>query len=223
MGNVGDANNLVVNSGWILKQGTDQYILKNTLTLDISRPRFRDAIEIGPVNTFGAGDHSVPVEFEADITKGVNWVNLNTRDANGFLTNLPYTLEMKSKPFTGTGSGATGTVAITGGLLTTPAVTGAGSNYTSVLITITGITFTTAPKVIGIISEGSLIGLNIIDAGTGVSGTPVVVVTEVSSPLAFSFNAEVGDVSLAQSESEGRLKINATLIITDDAVLPVDA
>ncbi len=223
MGNVGNADNLVVSSGWILKQGTDQYILKNTLSLDISRPRFRDAIETGPVNTFGAGDHTIPVEFEADITKAVNWVNLNTRDENGFLTNLPYTLEMKSKSFTGTGASAAGTVAITNSQLTTPVVTTPGTGYTSVLITITGITSTIAPRVIGIISEGALVGLNIIDAGTNVAGTPVMVVTEVSSPLAFSFNAEVGDVSLAQAESENRLKINATLVITDDAILPVDA
>lgn len=224
MGNVGSADNLVVNSGWILKQGTDQYILKNTLTLDISRPRFRDAIETGPVNTFGAGDHTVPVEFEADITKAVNWVNLNVRDEDGFLTNLPYTLEMKSKSFTGTGASATVTVdTVVNGIIPSISVNAGGTGYTSVLITFTTSGSTTAARAVGIISEGIMTKVILLDGGEGYTSTPTATVTEVSSPLAFSFNAEVGDLSLAQTDSEGRLKINATLVITDDAILPVDA
>lgn len=223
MGNVGEPDNLVLNARWILKQGTDIYILKNNLTLDVSRTRFRDAITTGPVNTFGAGDHSVPCEFEADITKSVNWVNLNARGLDGFLTNLAYTIQMTSDDFTGIGSSATATASISDGEVIGVTVSAAGSDYTSVLITFSGGSPTNTAKAVGIISEGELVKVIVIDKGSDYSTTPTVTVTEVSSPLAFSFNAEVGDVSLSPSDTEGRVKINATLIITDDAVLPVDA
>lgn len=223
MGNVGNPGTLIVNSNWILKQGTDIYILKNDLELSISRGRFRDAITIGPVNTFGAGDHSIPVEFEADLTKSVNWVNLNARGLDGALTNLPYTLEMLSKTFAGSGSSATITPTISNGKLTGATITNGGTGYTSVLITLSGGSPTTAGKMVGIISQGVLIKMIVISEGEGYSTAPSGTVTEVTSPLAFSFNAEVGDVSIKPSASEGRVKISATLFITDDAVLPIDA
>jgi len=223
MGNAGNVDNIVINANWKLKQGTDVYILKNKLTLDLSRGRFRDAIEIGPVNTFGAGDHSVPVEFEADITKTVNWANLNARDENGFLTNLPYTLEMQSNPFTGTGAGATGTASESNGEITGINVTAGGTNYTSVLVSLSGGSPTVAAKAVGIVSQGIVIKIIVIDKGSGYSGTPTVTITEVSSPLAFAFNAELGDVSIEPSDNEGRIKIIGVLTITDDAVHPVDA
>jgi len=219
----GNPNNLVVNANWILKQGTDRYILKNKLTLDLVRTRFRDAIEVGPVNTFGAGDHSVPIEFEADITKSVNWANLNARDQNGFLTNLPYTLQLSSNEFTGTGAGATAIAVVVDGEVTSITVGVAGTNFTSVLVTLSGGNPTVAAKAVGIISEGKLIKVIVIDKGSGYTSTPTVTITEVSSPVAFDFNAELGDVSIEPSDVEGRVKIIGTLIITDDAVHPVDA
>jgi len=223
MGNVGSPDNLIVSSNWILKQGTDQYILKNTISLDISRGRFRDAIEIGPVNTFGAGDHSVPVEFEADITKSVNWVNLNARDkVTGFLPNLPYTLTMQSKPFTPSGSLPTVTVSVTDGKITSTNISSPGSGLTSVILELSGGSPDIAGKIVGIVSEGELIQVIIIEQGEGYGSNPTVTEKEVTSPVAFAFNAEVGDVSINQSESEGRVKISATLTITDDAVLPID-
>ena len=223
MGNVGESDNLIVNSNWILKQGTDIYILKNDLELIISRGRFRDAITIGPVNTWGAGDHSVPVEFEADITKSVNWVNLNARGLDGSLTNLAYTLKMTSNTFTGTGSSATITPTISDGKLTGATISAGGTGYTSVLITVSGGTPTTAGKLIGIVSEGILTKVIVISEGEDYSTAPTGTVTEVSSPLEFSFNAEVGELSLKPSATEGRVKISATLTITDDAVHPIDA
>lgn len=224
MGNVGNPNNLIVSSGWILKQGTDQYILKNTLTLDISRPKFREAIEIGPVNTFGAGDHSVPVTFEADITKSVNWVNLNARDQiSGLLPNLPYTLTLQSKDVATSGTLPSVTVTITDGKISDTNISSPGSNLTSVLLTLSGGSPDRNGKLVGIISEGALVEVVIIDTGEGFGSTPTVTEAEVTNPVAFSFNAEVGTISLSQSENEGRVKIDATLIITDDAVFPVDA
>jgi len=223
MGDVGKAGNLVVNSNWILKQGTDVYVLKNDLTLDVSRTRFRDAITNSPVNTFGAGDHSVPCEFEADITKSVNWVNLNAKDLDGFLPNLAYTLQMTSPTFTGTGSGAAVTVTISDGKITGGTITAGGTGYTSVLISLSGGSPTTAGKMVGIISQGVLVKVIVISEGAGYSSAPTDTITEVTSPLAFSFNAEVGEVSLSPSDTEGRVKINATLYVTDDAVLPIDA
>lgn len=225
MGNAGSADNLIVNSGWILKQGTDTYILKNTLTLDISRPRFRDAIDIGPVNTFGAGDHSVPAEFEADISKAANWANLNARNQlTGFLPNLPYTLTMQSKPFTDGGSLPTVTVSLTDGKISSTNISAAGSNIEgSILLALSGGSPDRPGKIVGIVSEGSLIEVIVIDVGEGYGSTPSVTESFVTSPVAFAFNAEVSTVSFSQSESEGRLKIDAVLTITDDAVLPVDA
>jgi len=219
----GNPNNLVVNSNWILKQGTDRYILKNKLTLDLARGRFRDAIEVGPVNTFGAGDHSVPIEFEADITKSVNWANLNARDEAGFLTNLPYILQMASNEFTGIGAGATAIATEVDGEVIGISVSAPGSDYTSVLVTLSGGSPTVAAKAVGIISEGQLIKVIVIEKGNGYSSAPTVTITEVSSPVAFEFNAELGNVSLEPSDVEGRIKIIGTLIITDDAVHPVDA
>ena len=224
MVNVGDANALVVNSGWILKQGTDQYILKNTLTLDLARPRFRDAIDIGPVNTFGAGDHSIPVQFEADITLATNWANLNARDQlTGFLPNLAYTLTMKSKDVTTSGTLPEVDVTITDGKISATNISNGGSNLTSVILSLSTAGSTRPGKIVGVVSEGVLVEVIVIDTGDGFTSTPTVTESEVSSPFAFSFNAEVGNVSFSQSESEGRVKIDATLIITDDAVLPVDA
>jgi len=224
MTNQGNPENIIINAKWILKQGTDRYILKNKLTLDISRTRFRDAIEIGPVNTFGAGDHSVPIELEADITKTVNWANLNARDENGFLTNLPYTLEMASNPFSGTGANAAASATVSDNEVTGVALSNQGSNYTSVLVTFTGGSPDTIAKAVGIVSEGKVIKIIVIDKGSGYSTTPTVSITEVSSPVAFAFNAELSDVSIEPLEgSEGRIKIVGTLIITDDAVHPVDA
>ena len=223
MVSVGNPDNLIVSSNWILKQATDQYILKNTLELNISRGIFRDAIGFGPIFTFGAGDHSVPVTFEADIAKSVNWVNLNARGLDGFLTNLPYTLQLGSKSFTGTGAGATGVASVADGTLTGISISAGGTDYTSVLITLSGGSPTTEGKAVGIVSEGIVIDIIVIDPGTGYTSAPTVTVTEVTSPVAFAFNAEVSDVTLNQSDNEGRVKINATLIITDDAVLPVDA
>lgn len=223
MVNVGNPDNLIVNSNWILKQGTDQYILKNTLTLDISRNRFRDAIDTGPVNTFGAGDHSVPCTFEADITKSVNWVNLNARDQlTGFLPNMPYTLTMQSKNFTGVGSGASVSISISNGQIISANITSGGSGYTSIFLSLSGGSSTRAGKIVGIISEGILVKVIIIDKGEGYSSSPTVTETEVNSPLAFEFNAEVGDVSISPSDTEGRVKIDVTLFITDDTIHPVD-
>jgi len=218
----GNPNNLIINKQWILKQGTDVYILKNKLTLDLARGRFREAIGIGPVNTFGAGDHSVPVEFEADISKTVNWVNLNVRDESGFVTNLPYTLEMTSNPFTGTGSGATGIATIANGEVTGISVNAAGSNYTSVLVTLTAGGFTVAAKAIGIVSQGLVTKFIVIQKGSGYTSAPTVSITEVSSPVAFGFNAELGNVSVEPSDNEGRVKIIGVLTVTDDAVHPID-
>jgi hypothetical protein len=223
MGNVGSPKNLIVSSNWILKQETDQYILKNTLELNISRGIFRDAISLGPTYTFGAGEHSVPITLDADITKSVNWVNLNARGLDGFVTNLPYTLQLGSKSFVGTGSSATATSSITDGVLTGITVSASGSNYTSVLITLSGGTPDVEGKAVGIVSKGEVIKIIVIDPGSGYDTTPTVTITEVTSPVAFSFNAEVSDVVLSQSDNEGRVKIDATLIITDDAVLPVSA
>lgn len=220
--NQGNPDNLIINAKWILKQGTDKYILKNKLTLDVSRGRFRDAIEIGPVNTWGAGDHAVPVEFEADISKTVNWVNLNVRDEVGFLTNLPYTLEMASNPFTGIGSSATGTAIQSDGEITSISVSNPGSDYTSVLVTLSGGNPTIDAKAVGIISEGQLIKIIVIEKGSGYTSTPTVTITEVSSPVAFGFNAELGIVSVEPSDNEGRVKIIGVLTITDDAVHPID-
>jgi len=223
MVNQGNPENVIINAKWILKQGTDKYILKNKLTLDISRGRFRDAIEIGPLNTFGAGDHSVPVEFEADITKAVNWVNLNARDENGFLTNLPYTLEMASNPFSGAGASATATATVSDKEVTKVTVGNQGTKYTSVLVTFSGGTPDTTAKAVGIVSEGKVIKIIVIDKGSDYDSTPTVSITEVSSPVAFEFNAELGDVSIEPADNEGRIKITGTLTITDDAVHPVDA
>jgi len=221
--NQGNSDNLVVNANWTLKQGTDKYILKNKLTLDLARTRFRDAIEVGPVNTFGAGDHSVPIEFEADITKTVNWANLNARDQNGFLTNLPYTLQMASNEFTGTGASAAATATETDGEVTSISLSNQGTNYTSVLVILSGGSPTIPAKAVGIVSEGKVIKIIVIDKGSGYSSAPTVTITEVSSPVAFAFNAELGEVSIEPSDVEGRVKIIGTLIITDDAVHPVDA
>lgn len=224
MSSVGSPENLIVNSGWTLKQGTDLYILKNTLTLDISRPKFRDAIDIAPVNTFGAGDHSVPVEFEADISKAANWANLNARDQNtGFLPNLPYTLTLTSKSYTDPGTVPTVTVTITDGRISGTTISSPGSNIEgSVILALSGGTPDRAGKLVGIVSEGELIQVIVTDAGEGYDSTPTVTETLASSPLAFTFNAEVSTVSFSQSEAEGRVKIDATLTVTDDAVLPVD-
>lgn len=222
MTNQGNPDNLIVNAKWILKQGTDRYILKNKLTLDIARGRFRDAIEIGPVNTFGAGDHSVPIEFEADISKTVNWVNLNARDENGFLTNLPYTLQMTSNDFDGEGSSATGTAIVVDGEIEKINVSNQGTKYSSVLITLSGGSPDKEAKAVGIVSEGKVIKIIVIDKGSGFNSAPTVTITEVSSPLAFAFNAELGDVSVEPAGVENRIKIIGTLIITDDAVHPVD-
>lgn len=220
MGNVGNADTLIVNSNWKLKQGDDIYILKNDLELSLSRSRFRDAITIGPVNTFGAGDHSVPIELEADITKSVNWVNLNARGLDGALTNLEYTLQMASKEFTGDGSGASITPTITDGKLTGATISSGGTEYTSVIITLSGGSPTTEGKMVGIISEGVLVKVIVISEGE-YSTAPTGTVTEVTTPFAFAFNAEVGDLSIKPSATEGRVKISATLIITDDSVHPV--
>lgn len=225
MSSVGSADNLIVNSGWTLKQGTDLYILKNTLTLDISRPKFRDAIDIGPVNTFGAGDHSVPVEFEADISKAANWANLNARDQiTGFLPNLPYTLTLTSKDFTDGGSTPTVTVSLTDGRISGTTISSPGSNIEgSVLLALSGGSPDRAGKLVGIVSEGALVQVIVIDKGEGYNSTPSVTETLASSPVAFSFNAEVSTVTFSQSDSDGRVKIDATLTVTDDAVLPIDA
>ncbi len=224
MANAGSPDNLIVNSNWILKQGTDQYILKNQLTLDISRPRFRDAIETGPVNTFGAGDHTVPCIFEADIAKSVNWVNLNARDQNtGFLPNLPYTLTMQSKAFADGGTLPVVTVSLTDGKISGTTISSPGSNIEgSILLSLSGGSEVTPGKIVGIVSEGALIEVVVIDQGE-YGGTPSVTESFVSSPVAFAFNAEVGTVSITPSDTEGRVKIEVDLIVTDDAVLPVDA
>lgn len=223
MGNVGNTNALIVNSNWILKQGTDQYILKNSITLNLSRSRFRDAIEIGPLNTFGAGDHTVSCVFEADITLASNWANLNARDQlTGLLPNLPYTLTMQSKSVTTSGVDAAVTLTITDGKISSASISNAGSGYTSVLLTVAVGTSTRIGKLAGIISDGELVEVVIIDTGEGYSTAPAVTATEVTSPFAFEFNAEVSDVEFSPSDNEGRVKINATLIITDDAVLPID-
>lgn len=219
----GSPDNLIINAKWILKQATDKYILKNKLTLDISRGRFMAAIETGPVNTWGAGDHSVPVEFEADISKTVNWVNLNARDESGFVTNLPYTLEMTSNPFTGIGSSAAATANESNGEITGITVTNQGTDYSSVLVTLSGGSPTVAAQAVGIVSEGKVIKIIVIQKGSGYSGTPTVTITEVTSPLAFGFNAELGNVSVEPSDNEGRVKIIGVLTITDDAVHPIDA
>ena len=223
MTNVGDPDTLIVNSNWILKQGTDQYILKNQLNLDISRPRFRDAIETGPVNTFGAGDHTVPCVFEADISKSVNWVNLNAKDQiTGFLPNLPYTLTMQSKDFTDTGSLPTVTVSLSDGKISSATISSPGSGIQgSILLALSGGTPDRAGKIVGIVSQGVLVEVVIIDKGEGYNSTPSVTESFVTSPVAFSFNAEVGTVSITPSDTEGRVKLEVDLIVTDDAVLPV--
>lgn len=224
MGSVGDPNQLIVNSQWILKQGTDEYILKNSITLDVGRPKFRDAIDIGPVNTFGAGEHSVVCTFEADITKSVNWVNLNARDqVTGFLPNLPYTLTMRSKDVTPSGTNPSVTVTVSDGKIDTTTIVSPGSNLTSVILSLSGGgTPTRLGKLIGIVSEGQLVKVIISDQGEGQSSAPTVTEDEVETPVAFAFNAEVSDVSLSPSDNEGRVKIDATLTITDDAVEPTD-
>lgn len=224
MGDVGNSDSLIVNSNWILKQGTDQYILKNSITLNLSRPRFRDAIEIGPVNTFGSGDHTVPCVFEADITLAPNWANLNARDQlTGFLPNLDYTLTMQSKSITASGTLPAVTVAITDGKISSTTISSAGSNLTSVLLSLSTSGSSRAGKIVGIVSEGALVEVVVIDVGEGYTSAPTVTEAEVTSPFAFEFNAEVSDVEFSPSDTEGRIKINATLVITDDAVLPVDA
>lgn len=225
MGNVGNSDALIVNSNWILKQGTDQYILKNNITLNLSRPRFRDAIEIGPTNTFGSGDHTVPCVFEADITLAPNWANLNARDQlTGFLPNLPYTLTMQSKAVATSGSAPAVSVIVNDGKITSTTIETAGSGLTSVLLSLSGGgDFSRVGKLVGIVSEGALVNVIVIDAGEGYESSPTVIESEVSSPFAFEFNAEVSDVEFSPSDNEGRVKINATLVITDDAVLPVNA
>lgn len=226
MGNVGSPNNLIVSANWILKQGTDQYILKNQITLNISRPKFRDAIEIGPVNTFGAGDHTVPCVFEADITKSVNWVNLNARDQNtGSVTNLPYTLTMQSKDFTDGGTLPVVTVTITDGKISDTTISSPGADIEgSILLALSGGgSPSRVGKIVGIVSEGQLIQVIVIDQGDGYGSTPTVAESFVSSPVAFEFNAEVGSLSINPSDTEGRVKIDVELTVTDDAVLPVDA
>lgn len=220
----GSGSNLIVSSNWILKQGSDQYILKNDLQLNLSRPRFREAIDIGPVNSFGAGDHLVPVVFEADIAQSINWANLNARDLDGSLPVLDYSLQMSSASFTGSGAGAAlGTVSISDGRVTGIAISSGGTGYTSIIITLTGGTSTTPAKAVAIVKAGVLTQVIIIDQGTGVTAVPTAALSEVTSPFTFSFNASVGDVSFSQSDNEGRVKINATLVVTDDAPLPVKA
>lgn len=192
MGNVGNQDNLIINGNWILKQGSDKYILKNKVSLNLARGRFNDAIEIGPVNSFGVGDHTVPVEFEADITKTVNWANLNARDENGKLVNLPYTLEMASAPFVGIGASATGTATQSDGEVTSIAVNDQGTNYTSVLITFDGGNPTISAKAIGIVSEGKVIKIIVIEKGSEYTSTPIISITEVSSPVAFGLMQNLG-------------------------------
>jgi len=224
MVDVGSPNNLVTNNGWILKQGTDQYILKNTLDLDISRPKFRDAITIGPTNTFGAGDHSVPVQFEADIAKSVNWVNLNARDqVTGFLVNLPYTLTMNSKSFTDGGTLPIVTVTVANGKIATTTISGTGNANIkgSIILALSGGGFSRAGKLVGVVSGEKLAHVIIIDAGEGYTSAPTVAETKVVSPVIFSFNAEVGSLTLSQSDSDGRVKIDAVLTVTDDVVIPI--
>ncbi len=226
MGNVGDPNQLIVSSNWILKQGEDQYILKNEMTLDVSRPKFRDAIEIGPVNTFGAGDHSVPCSFEADITKAVNWVNLNARDqVTGFLPNLPYTLTLQSKSVSVSANIPPLTVNITNEKITSVDIeSGANNKNTSILLSLSDEGEDRPGKLAAIVSEGKLIQVVILDQGEGYNGSaPTVTSQQVTSPVAFAFNAEVSTVTISPSDTEGRVKIDVTLTITDDAVLPVDA
>ena len=220
--NQGNPDNLIINANWTLRQSTDKYILKNKLSLDISRGRFREAIEIGPVNTFGAGDHTVPIEFEADITKTVNWVNLNVRDEDGFLTNLPYILQMASKDFNGDGTSASASATVVDGEVTKITINNQGSSYTSVLVKLSSGNPDTPAKAIGIVSEGKVIKVIVIDKGSGYTSTPSVSIDEVESPVAFAFNAELGEVSIEPAGVEDRIKIVGVLTVTDDAVHPVD-
>lgn len=223
MTDVGDPNQLIVSSNWILKQGEDQYILKNEMTLDVSRPKFRDAIELGPINTFGAGDHSVVCTFEADITTAINWVNLNARDqVTGFLPNLPYTLTLQSKPITATGNVPNLTVSLTDEKISSVSISGSNNNLTSVLISLNDVGEDRPGKLAGIVSEKKLIQVTILDQGEGYGSTPTATVTKVDSPVSFAFNAEVSTVSISPSASEGRVKVDITLTITDDSVLPVE-
>lgn len=218
MVNKGDPDNIAVARSWILKQGTDEFILKNTASLDAIRAAFRTGTDSGPLYSFGGGDHKVPITFNADADMSANWVNMNARDLDGFLFELPFTLELSTKAGAPTGSGATGTIAESGGVLGSPTITAPGTSFSSAKVTLSGGSPSRAGKVVAIVSGGAIVKLITIDEGKGYSSSPTLTIAPVGNPIIFGFDAVIGDVSIGQDTPEGQVEISATLTITNDAV-----
>jgi hypothetical protein len=91
------------------------------------------------------------------------------------------TISINTRAYRAMGSGGTAAVTVSGGAVTSCTVTG-GTGYTSKYyppqLTISGITYTTAPLIyVSGVSSGVLSACSVASAGSGISGTPVVTVT----------------------------------------------
>lgn len=95
--NVGDVTKLIINEKWQFGIGASGdsvfYDLKTILSLRLSRPVTRRGIKAGPSLTYGAGDHHVEVEIEADTGRIPELLALNTRNTNGAMPSKTFTLQ----------------------------------------------------------------------------------------------------------------------------------
>jgi hypothetical protein len=94
---VGDTTKLIINEQWLFGIGAtgsaEFYDLKNILSLRLSRPVTRRAILAGPSLTYGAGDHHIEIEIEADTVRLKSLLDLNKRDSSGKMTIKIFTLQ----------------------------------------------------------------------------------------------------------------------------------
>lgn len=85
--NVGDSAKLIINEKWLFREGLagniNTFVLKDLVTLRLSRQKTRRAISAGPVLTYGVGDHFCEAVIELDTDQISTFLGFNTRDVNG--------------------------------------------------------------------------------------------------------------------------------------------
>lgn len=85
--NKGDTTKLIILEKWLFREGLsgnrNTFVLKNLLTLRLSRQKTRRAISAGPLLTYGVGDHFCEAVIELDTDQIAVFLGFNTRDANG--------------------------------------------------------------------------------------------------------------------------------------------
>lgn len=92
MADLGAIAEEVIGEKFVLKQGVDTWVLKNSLSLKLTRPKFRNGTASGPSISYGTGDNSLDAELMGTSPHIPKLVAYSTRDEFGALPSNEWSL-----------------------------------------------------------------------------------------------------------------------------------